>query len=115
MSTDHQDYNWRAWNADWKVWWGDKLGMDGLKQSGLEDKKKHIESVKAKPRMEKSASFEDAAKFGVNGATHNTGKAPMISNPYFPEAKRPTYERNKYDDELLKKQQLQDKVGSGNA
>ncbi|EFA86384.1 hypothetical protein PPL_00176 [Heterostelium album PN500] len=113
-SEQKQNYGWGAWNADWKIWWGNMLGNDSLKQSGVEQRKQFTN----KAPLQKTKSFEDSTKLGVNGGKvsgnyHSVNH--VVQNPIIPDYKRPTYERTKYDDEILLQEQEKLKTGSGQA
>ncbi|EGG17162.1 hypothetical protein DFA_08146 [Cavenderia fasciculata] len=110
------NYGWNQWTGDWKVWWGDVLGSDALKQSGYEQKKRGL-TEGGNRRMEKSGSVEDVTQAGLGGskgmlATFSASTPIVLKNPIIPDAKHPAWERNKYDDEILRKSQ-EEKIGSG--
>ncbi|EGC33279.1 hypothetical protein DICPUDRAFT_95074 [Dictyostelium purpureum] len=111
---------WGLWKAEWKTWWGDVLGNDTLKNQGLEERTKIRGHLRGTP-MRKSPSFNEenlasSINIGVHGNKVENQSPYTGASTFFPEWKYPSFERNKYDDEILEKQRektLDLRVGSG--
>ncbi|KYQ89371.1 hypothetical protein DLAC_10033 [Tieghemostelium lacteum] len=103
---------WGLWKADWKSWWGGVLGSEQLKKGGLKDR----EQITGKPKpgmpLKKSHSLDSDISIGVHGSKVSpSGDTHPVTSSFYPEWKYPSFERNKYDDELLMKKQ---EIGGGN-
>ncbi|KAF2074353.1 hypothetical protein CYY_004329 [Polysphondylium violaceum] len=96
--TNSQGYNWGIWKADWKQWWGSTLGWESLEKQGLEERKKLTPNPRGTPLKKGNSSSEDVS-IGVHGGKIDH---PATVASFLPEWKYPAFERNKYDDELLR-------------
>jgi len=97
VPTNSQGFNWGIWKADWKQWWGNTLGWESLEKAGMEERKKLTPHPRNVPLKKGNSSSEDVS-IGVHGSR-------MMNNPantthFIPEWKYPSYERNKFDDEI---------------
>eukprot|EP01132_Coremiostelium_polycephalum_P005042 gene5042-6273_t len=116
QSQTPHEFNWNIWKADWKTWWGNKLDNETLKKQGQEEKCKEMNELKKSGGipLRKSGSFDsNVSEVGMRGAKMGEGHKSTTS--FFPEWKYPAFERNKYDDELLRQQKLKNEIGSGSA